>query len=182
MVDYGSLGLVVNKSNKELDVYSLTSNTKIGTIFPNEAYIGFDNTMVAGKYGRGIRFLSSSGVLKNGGVRETESIYGRSVCDFPYSGYYNDVPSRPIMKLRRTAQMYDYDGSEHGTLAAGTLVAVSPGFVGETKKECCMIFAYKNSAGVWKKLYSNNGNDYRFIDMGLAYGSYNHNITLYGTW
>ena len=47
MEDYGSLGLVVNKSNKELDVYAVSGNTKIGTIFPNEAYIGFDNTMVA---------------------------------------------------------------------------------------------------------------------------------------
>lgn len=176
------MGLVVNKSKKELDVYSVSGNTKIGTIFPDEAYIGFDNTMVAGKYGRGIRFLSASGVLKNGGVREVDEIYGRSVAQYPYSGYYNDDPTKPIMKLRRSAQMYDYDGSENGTLAAGTLVAVSPGMVGDTKKDCCMIFAYKNSAGTWKKLYSKNGSAWRFIDMGLAYGSYNSNITLYGTW
>lgn len=182
MSNFGAMGLVVNKSSKQLDVYSKTTNKVIGTIFPNEAYLGFDNTTVAGKYGRGIRFLSSDGTLKNGGVREVESIYSKSVSEYPYSGYYNNDPTKPIMKIRRTAQMYDYDGSKNGTIAAGTLVAVSPGSLGTTKKECCEIYAYKNAEGVWKKLSSKNGSPWRFIDMGLAYGSYNHNITMYGKW
>ena len=171
-------GLVVNKSGKELPVYN-TGGSRIGTIFNNEAYVLLGEAMVNGKLGAGINFLNSSGSVVGGRIATQSTSYMRSVADYPYTTSYG---YSPVFKLRRKAQLYDYDATTSGTLAAGTLVWASPSALGSTKKNCCQIFGYRNSAGEWKKVESKNGAAYKYIDFGLAYGSYNSNITMYGSW
>ena len=171
-------GLVVNKSGTDLPVYN-SGGSQIGTIFNNEAYVVLGEALVNGRPGAGINFLNSSGSVVAGGIATQKESYMRSVADYPYTTSYG---YSPVFKLRRTAQLYDYNGEKNGTLLAGTLVWASPSVLGTTKKYCCQIFEYRNSAGEWKKLYSKNGQPYRYIDFGLAYGSYNSNITMYGSW
>lgn len=171
-------GLVVNKSGTNLPVYNL-GGSQIGTIFKNEAYVLLGETLVNGKPGAGIRFLNSSGSVVAGGIATQKEPYMRSVALYPYTTKYE---CSPVFKLRRKAQLYDYNGDPNGTLAAGTLVWAGPSVLGTNKKYCCQIFGYLNSAGEWKRLKSKNGALYRYIDFGLAYGSYNSNITMYGSW
>lgn len=173
--------LAVNKSGNSLKVYSQSSGNQIGTIFPNEAFIQHGEIMVNGTLGVGIHFLNSSGNVVSGALATTKASCMKPVSDYPYGTRTINGTNFKVYKLRRDVTLYNTNAKASDIVVkAGSLVAAYPDTLGNNKYEWCQLIMYQNSAGTWKSVPSTN-RPY-FLDFGLKYGSYNSNITMYGSW
>lgn len=173
---------VVNKSGINVPVYDYFNN-RIGTLYDGEAFLVYGEKLVLGTVGLSVQFLSSRGVIETGAIPYTEEKYRRPMQDYPYgkvdifgNGYMQDV-----FKMRRVENIYTATGRYWGQVAAGCLVRVNPFICGENRNECCQITYVQKSNGTWQKV-DGDGYDYGFIDVGLNHGSFNYNISMYGSW
>lgn len=175
--------LAVNKSGSSISVYkqNQASSEKIGTIYPNEAFACFGDVMANGKVGVGILFLNSSGNLVYGGIPSQEQKYRRYVKDYPYGSVTISGKKYDTYKMRRVENIYTRNGNYWGQVAAGSLVVVDTWTLGDTHPNWCKITHVQKSNGTWQKV-TGEGYDYGFLDYGLDHGSYNNNISMYGTW
>lgn len=171
--------LVVNKSGSSLPVYDM-DDERIGTIYDDEVYILHGETVVKGKAGAGIHFLNSSGNVVWGGIATQDSKYWDRVSEYPYGTATVFGSKRNVFKMRRIENIYTAAGNFWGQVAAGSKVVVDPNVLGDNHREWCKITYVQKSDGTWQKV-DGDGYSYGFIDFGLNHGSYNSNISMYGT-
>lgn len=171
--------LAVNK-NSAISVYKQGTSTKIGTINPNEAFVCYGDAMANGQVGAGVKFLNASGSVVSGAIPSQAEKYRAHMKAYPYGTATVLGTKRNVFKMRRIEKIVTGKGNFWGNVASGSLVVVDPDFIGDTTIYCKITYVQK-SDGTWQKV-DGDGYSYGFLDHGLDNGSYNSNMSMYGTW
>ena len=171
-----SLTVYVNKGNSNVVLYNDfdLSSGYVGQITPNEVYV------IHGGEGdwESVIFVKS-GVLTEGflyyntprpsGFDTLLTAYPTGWWDTPTDMYY-------VFRLRRTANVLNYDGTSNTPLTTDKLVCAANSKVGEDNNGYKKIVGYLDSSFVLHT-YPNGA----FVDMGMTYGPFGSSMTMYGT-
>lgn len=173
---------VVNKSGENIPVYD-PNESRMGTIYDGEAFIVYGEKLIKGKIGLAIKFLTSSGTLEIGIIPSTDEKYRHPMGEYPYgeADILGNGNKSEVFKMRRIENIYTGAGNYWGQVAAGSLVKVTPHLCGDTHDEWCQITYVQKSNGTWQKV-DGDGYNYGYLDVGLNHGSFNSNISMYGSW
>ncbi len=177
-----SSSYVVNKSGYAIPVYE-ADGSRIGTLYDGEAYILHGLYAVNGRAGDAIHFLNSAGVITWGVILTDDWNCKKPMDLYPYAklDIFGNGNLQDVFKMRRVENIYTGAGNYWGQVAAGSLVRVNPFACGENRFYCCQITHVQKSDGTWQEV-NGDGYWYGFIDVGLDHGSFNYNISMYGSW
>ncbi len=184
----------VNKNSFQIPVYNDEFNPtiQIGRIYPREVFILYSGQEPPL---RSVAIRNSAGNLVWGAIRDTVngvSIWPniKRIDEYPYQenvwmpnfGGYTDT-----LYARSTRTIYTHTGRQWGAVAAGRRVGISmmdQSLCGDNHPDWLLIRYVESSSGQWVKV-SGDGEDYGFVNMGLAGsggGSGYPYIPLYGSW
>lgn len=174
------LDFVINKSGKNLPVYDITENKKIGEIYNRESFIlyGGEGSSVS------IKFLNPQGAFATAIIDiDSELFKTATVCtDYPYGTANIDGKEYKTFIMRQSKTIYHGDGSRWGTVAQNMLVATNNPDVGGSHpdwKEISYVMQSPNRN--WVKV-DGKGYNHGYVDTGISKASGYSKIPFYGSW
>lgn len=182
------LQFCINKTGSSQPAVDVESGQTVGELYNREAFIFY-----GGEGGlASIEFLGPNGTRANAMVNRDNvpCFENPATCfDYPYgrvalSDDYGNPKEYYTFLMRRTMNIYKYDGTYWGKVAANMLVAVDGNApVGVTHPDWIEIkYVQKSPTREWIKVESDNSHKYGFVDTGIFSASGHSTIPFYGSW
>lgn len=171
----------INKSGRNIPVYSDTNKTKqIGSIYNREAF-GYNRNWGGDNYYCNIVFLNSAGSLSYGFIIDPPDNSTVNCTEYPYGTVTINNTKYKTFKMRKLRNVYTAAGTKWGAVAANCRVACNNNISGNSHPDWKCIDYVESSKGGWVKV-TGDGANYGFVDTGLSVASGYNSIPMYGSW
>lgn len=169
---------MVNMSGNNVTVYSPQDwTTVVGYLYPREAFsrYGYEGGITS------ITFLGPNGSIIQGVLKNVATSVLTPCTNYPYATRTIGGVEYYVFTMRSTKGLFDKDGNQIGTVAAGKQVACKNAKAGQDYQWLKLVDKYQDSSGTWQTPDA-SGAGYGFVDTGLRTGSGHSNIAMYGSW